>query len=597
MRSGLREVLGQREGETMTMHETLVSALSAGYEKIVAWADILDRINVYPVPDGDTGRNLVVTLSALRNPWQDEEALGREILLTARGNSGNIAARFLAGFLGCEDLFSLTASVQSGRDLAYKAVPEPQPGTMLSFFDALAESLKRNPPGQTGAWVDAVIPDLETSVKATTQQLKELREAGVVDSGALGMLVFFDPLLNILAGREVRGSGFTEELKSFFNLSGTWKEQRPHGYCLDVVLKLGQEEEDVMRHLMAVGESVVAMPDGNCLKLHLHTLDREKVKQRLAAHGSIVTWAEDDLAEQSAHFGKLEKQPVLHVMTDAAGAMTRETARDLGITLLNSYVTIGNHGFPETYVSPSHLFEAMKAEISVSTSQASIAERHECYSKVLQLHDRVLYLCVGSFFTRNYATVMAWKTENDPANRMIVLDTGVASGKLGLAARATAEVSLSASDPSAVVAFARAAIRHAHEYIFLDRLQFVAAGGRMSKTGAFFGDLLRIKPIVSPYPDGVRKMGVARSTKEQVRFAFRRLEQGLRGDRGAALLLEYTDNREWLEKEIKPEIERRFPRARVIMQVMSMTSAVHMGPGTWGIAFLPDNPGQAESDV
>jgi fatty acid-binding protein DegV len=118
----------------------------------------------------------------------------------------------------------------------------------------------------------------------------------------------------------------------------------------------------------------------------------------------------------------------------------------------------------------------------------------------------------------------------------------------------------------------------------------------MSKTGAFFGDLLHIKPIVSPYPDGVRKMGVARSTKEQVREAFRRLEQGLRKDRGATLLLEYTDNKDWLEREIKPEIERRFPRARVIMQVMSMTSAVHMGPGTWAVAFLPDNPVQAETD-
>ena len=86
------------------MHETLVKALFAGYERIVAWADILDRINVYPVPDGDTGRNLVMTLSALRDPWHDEERLCREILLTARGNSGNIVARFLAGFLKCGEL-------------------------------------------------------------------------------------------------------------------------------------------------------------------------------------------------------------------------------------------------------------------------------------------------------------------------------------------------------------------------------------------------------------------------------------------------------------------------------------------------------------
>src|SRR5512139_1822114 len=106
----------------MTMHETLVSALAAGYEKVVAWADILDRINVYPVPDGDTGRNLVMTLSSLKKPWSDKESLSREILLTARGNSGNIAARFLAGFLMCENLSSMRAAVEAGRDLAYKAV-------------------------------------------------------------------------------------------------------------------------------------------------------------------------------------------------------------------------------------------------------------------------------------------------------------------------------------------------------------------------------------------------------------------------------------------------------------------------------------------
>jgi DegV family protein with EDD domain len=580
----------------MQMHDTLMKALAAGYERIVAWADILDRINVYPVPDGDTGRNLVMTLSALRSPWHEEERLGREILLTARGNSGNIVALFLAGFLGCEDLFSLPASVEAGRDLAYKAVPDPQPGTMLSLFDAFAESLKRNPPEKTGAWVGAVTHDLEAAVKATTQQLPELRQAGVVDSGALGMLVFFDPLLNTLAGREARGSGFSEELKDFFSLSGTWQEQKHLGYCLDVVLKLGQEKQNVMGNLVDIGESVVAMPEGDCLKLHLHTMDREKVKHRLAAQGSILTWAEDDLAEQTLYFSKPGKQPVIHIMTDAAGSMTKDTARSFGITLLNSYVTIGDRCLPESYLNPSHLFAAMRGGVPVFTTQASLAERHECYNNVLKLYDRVLYLCVGSFYTGNYRAAMSWKAENDPEDRMIVMDTGLASGRLGLAARATAEFSLFAGDASEVFAFARTAIHHVAEYIFLNRLQFLAAGGRMSKSGAFLGDLLHIKPIVSPYPDGVRKTGVARNMKEQVRFAIRRLEEGLTRDQRATALLEYTDNREWLEKEIKPEIEARFPRVRVIMQIISMTSAVHMGPGTWGIAFLPDNPGQGESD-
>jgi hypothetical protein len=239
----------------------------------------------------------------------------------------------------------------------------------------------------------------------------------------------------------------------------------------------------------------------------------------------------------------------------------------------------------------------MKAGAKVSTSQASVAERHECYNKVMELHDRVLYLCVGSFYTGNYNAAMKWKAENDPGDRMVVIDTGVASGKLGMAARAAAELSLAVSDASEVITFAKNAIRNVQEYIFLDRLHFLAAGGRMSKTGAFFGDVLHIKPVVSPYPDGARKMGIVRSATDQVKFAYSRLERDLPKDRKATLLLEYSDNREWLVEEIKPEIESRFPQVKIIVQLLSLTSAAHMGPGSWGIALLTETPQQDDADV
>jgi hypothetical protein len=119
----------------------------------------------------------------------------------------------------------------------------------------------------------------------------------------------------------------------------------------------------------------------------------------------------------------------------------------------------------------------------------------------------------------------------------------------------------------------------------------------MSKTGAFFGDVLRLKPIVSPYPDGARKMGVVRSTKEQVKFAIRHLEQELPKDRKSILLLEYSDNRAWLEEVLKPEIEAKFPLTAVTLQLLSLTSAAHMGPGSWGMALLTDFPKNGNADA
>lgn len=571
------------------MMDTLMKALAAGYERIVAWAAILDRINVYPVPDGDTGRNLVITLSALKNASFDPEALNREMLLSARGNSGNIVARFLAGFNGCADLRSLPAAAAAGRNLAYQAVADPQPGTMLSVYDALVTSLMRTPLDETGRWAEEVIHDLEETVRATTEQIPELKKAGVVDAGALGMLVFFDPLLHILAGREVQHSSFIDDLKETLNLSATWQDQEYEGYCLDVVLQVEREAPEVMKHILNVGESLVTMSQGDCLKVHLHATDRVKVRQDLATLGSILSWKEDNLAEQTSRFGESKKKQSIHIMTDAAGSLTRDRAQDLGITLLNSYIAVEELCLPETYLDPARLFAAMKAGVKVSTSQASVAERHEYYNTIMKLYDRVLYLCVGSFYTGNYAAAMKWKAAHDPEDRMTIVDTGVASGKLGLVSRATAEQALRGSDPAAVIAFAGRAVQKVQEFIFLDKLQFLAAGGRMSKAGAFFGDVLHIKPIVSPFPDGARKIGVVRSTKDQVKFAFRRLGQTLPKDRKATLLLEYSDNLDWLEKEIKPEIERRFPQVEVILQLLSLTSAAHMGPGSWGIAFLPED--------
>jgi DegV family protein with EDD domain len=574
-----------------------MNALAVGYERIVAWADILDRINVYPVPDGDTGRNLVITLGACRNINGNPDSLSQEILLSARGNSGNIAAGFFAGFLTCKDLSSLPVSAEAGRNLAYRAVPSPQQGTMISLFDALATSLKKTPPEETGMWVESIIHDMEETVRNTREQLLELREAGVVDAGALGMLVFFDPLLNTLAGRTVRPSLFTDDLKNSFNISGTWQDRKYHGYCLDVLLKIEHEEQEVVKHIMDVGESLVAMPHSECLKVHLHATDRERARQDLTAIGAILSWAEDDLAQQTFRFGELRKNQAIHIMTDAAGSITRDLAQSLGITLLNSYIAIGNRFLPETYVDPSQLFAAMKAGAKVSTGQASTVERQECYNNVMKIHDRVLYLCVGSFYTSNYNVAIQWKAENDPDDRMTIIDTGVASGKLGLVARTAAELSLTVSNPMEVIAFVRSAIRNTQEYIFLDTLQFLAAGGRMSKTGAFFGDVLRIKPIVSPYPDGARKIGVVRNLRDQVKFAFRRLEQDILKDQKAALLLEYSDNKEWLEGEIKPEIERRFPLMQIIVQPLSLTTAAHVGPGSWGMAFLKEDSQKNDSYV
>ncbi len=139
-----------------------------------------------------------------------------------------------------------------------------------------------------------------------------------------------------------------------------------------------------------------------------------------------------------------------------------------------------------------------------------------------------------------------------------------------------------------MTAFARDCVERCEEYVFLDRLNYLAAGGRLSKSGAFFGDLLHMKPIISPQADGARKVGVVRDRAGQLRFALEKLDAALNGEGKALIMIEYTDNAPWVTETVRPEIARRYPEAEILLHPMSLTSGAHMGPGTWAVAFLPE---------
>jgi uncharacterized protein len=575
----------------------------AGVERVTAWADLLDQINVFPVADGDTGRNLAVSLAPLRRPDRDREQTIHALLLAARGNAGNIAARFLSGFLCADSLDKLPAAAAEGRRLAWQAVYDPRHGTMLTVFDALVEGMdvqlfprvasSDNHENAAGAlppeaWGKGLLDRLEAAVRRTPELLPKLKQAGVVDAGALGAFLFFEGFFYTLLGMNGAFRPITVLFKDHLRISDSFRDVPEAGYCIDAVLDAENASDETLRRLSAIGDSVVLTREAGYLKIHLHTDNREGVREKLTSVGPILRWTDDDLQQQTADFAGEKKRQAVHIMTDAAGSVTREDARRLGMTLLDSYITTPEDCLPETHLRPADLYAAMRRGAKIATSQASVFERHQSYQSALSRYGRVLYLCVGSVFTGNYAVATAWKKDHDRDDGLQVIDTAAASGRLGLAAIATARRSLQTGDREDVVAFAIQAVHRCEEYIFLDRLHYLAAGGRMSRAGAAFGDLLHMKPVISPLAEGAKKVGLVKNRTEQTAFALERLAQTVRPDEQVLLMLEYTDNRTWLEGEVATVFAGRYPRAEIILQPLSLTTGVHTGPGTWALAFLPD---------
>lgn len=575
-------------------------AFAAGAQRVAAWEELLDRINVFPVTDFDTGRNLVISLSPLLRLEEDRPAAIKNLLLYSRGNSGIIASRFLSEALKAQTVEELGGAFRRGRESAWKSIADPRPGTMLTVFDALEEALEAGPLAESAS-VDRILDRLEGAVLATPEYLPRLKQAGVVDSGALGMFIFFEGFFrSIEGGAAAAFRPITSVFNRHLNISPAYHDDSTADFCISAVFEKGSGPGNISAELAALGDSIVVLDESDFVKVHFHTGDEEGARKKIASLGRVLEWSADDIAAQKESGRESGPAggaaPAVHVMTDAAGSLTRDLARRSGITLLNSYITYGGRSLPETHVDPADLYRAMRAGVRASTSQASVLERNQYYESSVELHGKVLYLCVGSVYTGNYEAAMAWKKENDAGDNFIIVDTGAASGRLAVMALSCARSLQGSPDLKTFLDFAGWAVNNSSELIFIDKLQYLAAGGRLSKTGAFFGDLIHMKPVISPFPDGARKVGAVRSLGDQVKLAVEKAGEARERSKSGRLLvmLEYTDNAKWVEQELKPRFEKELPGSEIIVLPISLTTGVHVGPGAWGIAWQPDTGKKGE---
>ena len=557
-------------------------AAADGYACLSSWADLLDRINVFPVPDSDTGTNLRISLAPLQQPDLTQTDLPGLLARSATGNSGNIAAAFLQEFLQAKNSRRLTATAISGRDKAQQAVLDPKRGTMLDVFDTLAGTLTDQPlPNATGFL--PLCEQLQNAVLATSELLPELKSAGVVDSGALGMFIFLEGFFQTVTAFPDTIPSVSRRFKDKLTIAQTWSAPPCTSHCIDALLDTaGDLSAGTTRQLAALGDSIVVSNDSSKLKIHLHTSNPSQARDYLTSMGELIHWDDEDMAGQMLQPIPVDNRPV-HIMTDAAGSLDRETAKRQNITLLDSYIIADDQSCPESHCPQQQIYERMSRGERVSTAQASTFERHQHYGTAIQQFNRVLYLCVGSVYTGNYAIARAWKNNHDHRDQFHILDSGAASGRLALITLLTARFADKSDNTDEVISYAQQRCQDCREYVFIDELKYLAAGGRVSRTKGFFGDLLHMKPVISPMEDGVKKVGMTRSRSDQLEFALNRLQA--EASPCPLVLLQYSDNRQWLQEKAYDAIRRLLPKAEIIVTPLSLTSGVHMGPGTWAIAF------------
>ncbi|MBQ3040258.1 MAG: DAK2 domain-containing protein [Clostridia bacterium] len=326
----------------------------------------VDDLNVFPIPDGDTGTNMLQTIEGGASVEGNEVDLGKEstriaeaMLLNARGNSGVILSQFFAGIAkGLEgvheaDVENLISAFKSGVESAYKSVFKPTEGTILTVMREATQKASEMGAKTPAEFFDFFIKSAEESLLHTPELLPVLKKAGVVDSGGAGLIYIVKGMKRALDGESFEKKK-TEEKAEELDLDAFDENSvLEFGYCTELLLRLQNAKTDIdafevstiISYLETIGDSIVAVKNGSIVKIHVHTMTPDKVlsfcqgygeflkikiENMSLQHNNITLSSEDD--ELVTHIER-ERIP-LGIVAVANGAGIKEAFTEMGASVI-----------------------------------------------------------------------------------------------------------------------------------------------------------------------------------------------------------------------------------------------------------------------
>ena len=577
----------------------------------------LNRINVFPVPDGDTGTNLALTVQSIADHLQSKN--DREVsvvaheaaqgaVLGARGNCGMMLSHFLLGF--AEAVASSTristgefsAALHSGTERLYAALERPVEGTILTVMRDTASAAAGPDTPDFVPLLTHIVGEARRSLAGTPELLPVLKKAGVVDAGAKGFVSLLEGVLLFVRGdlsslmSYRTGDGSVEAVAE----AEYAPNEEQFQFCTEALVR-GSElpsQETVQEVLRHHGDSLIVIRAAEVLKVHLHTDGPEEVFEYLKGLGVLVTHKAEDMRAQHAAIKRaaqghitLARRPVT-IVTDSACDLPEEVIRAHGIHVTPLSLVDGEQtyrdGVDMTATDFHHQLES--GGDLLTTSQPSPAAFTDTFTNAADEGEALVGVLAASTISGTFGSAEAAAAGFDRVPIHLV-DSRGASLLEGMLVLKAAELAELGHAPGDIVLELRR-IRSQSGILFTvgDYARLVASG-RVSSNQALLGQFLRINPILGLRPDGsVTAFGkgfgrrgararLMRLLRDQIPRHAKQLRFGvvhvgcehMVGEISSEIREEYGDHIEILSAPATPVI------------------ATHTGIGTWGVAFLVED--------
>ena len=494
----------------------LYYAFLSGAREVIDQKDQLNRINVFPVPDGDTGTNLTSTINnmiqevhAEKNVNLTLQAMADAALSGARGNSGIIFAQFFNGWanaVGQRKVLSINAfseSVNAAVPFVYDAILNPVEGTMVSVIKAWARAIydMKNKTHDFTELLNSALLKAREALNNTPNQLKVLRDSHVVDAGAKGFVHLLEGMVKFVQSGNLKEIiQQHEESISFIEPIAEGETDLSFRYCTEALLtdlKSGQIDP-IKQQLNNLGNSVIVAGNGRKIRIHIHTNQPSEVFFKLKDYGTILNQKVDDMKKQYAVVH--EKHASIALVTDSIADIPQSLLDDYQIHFLPiSLYFDGSEFLDKLTVTPErfhHMIE--KAKHFPTSSQPTVKNAENLLSFLSTYYDSVIAIMVSSQISGTWHSVYqaAQKLKNK-GHKIDVIDSKLNSGAQGLLVQKAAEMIASGKTHEEVVGVLKTLIPKAKIMVSVANFKYMVQSGRVSPLKGYLAKILNLKPIVS----------------------------------------------------------------------------------------------------
>ena len=588
--------------------EELKKMMLLSWKKIEENKEQINKINVFPVPDQDTGSNMAKTLLGIKKAIEGKEfkdlneiseAALDGALTAAQGNAGVIYVGFLASFLPLLDKNPVNAkklaiAFEKGAERARKSIQNPKEGTILDVIDAARDVFKVEAEKEKDIinLFKLVTEKAREALLATREKMEIFRRANVVDAGGLGFLMILESYLEALEGekKEVKKEEMpSEKIRRFVQVLSNRYE------IVSLIENPRFNEEIIRGKLKKMGDSIDVVQIGNKTKVHIHTDYPGEVRDVMRETGSILELRTEDMAKEVVGEPSVRKVSI--------GIVTEGNLADLPQKVLERYQiepVLCIVDWPEGQNLPGEniyqkMREADKRRIKTfpKTTQPSPKSYFDAFKKQLQKFDKVLCITLSHKLSGCYNSACQGKEmmgEEEKA-RVYILDSLQAAASQALLVLKAIELIQEQREINEVIEELKKLIPKTHLYAILEDPKWLEAGGRMSKSQANW--IRRIKkinlhPLVTIKDGVVTKAGIifARDTAEALFKKIAKESQKARKEgKRIRIIIGHADNPEGAEK-----LRQRLKEIKAEVPFISLASPVvcsHTGPGTLLAGWMP----------